>query len=132
MVTTSVYDLPRRFRILMCFSAHELKAQVRYCNHAPSVRCYIISHSQNGIQRNLTGSKISTSSTKFVGFFSPGRSEKQDGPRPLIGRDIFGFSSVTAEQNSTKLDGKQNLNVLFQVSVFRADRKNKMAALSSD
>ena len=31
----------------------------------------------NGIQRNLTGSKISTSSTKFVFFW--GRSEKQDG-----------------------------------------------------
>ena len=53
-------------------------------------------------------------------------------PWPLIGWDIFDFSSETAEQNSTKLDSKQDLNVLYQVCVFRADRKNKMAALASD
>ena len=43
--------------------------------------------------------------------------------------EIFVFSS---ERNSTKLDWKQDLNVLYQVCVFRADRKNKMAALASD
>ena len=53
-------------------------------------------------------------------------------PWPLIGWDIFDFSSETAERNSTKLDRKQDLNVLYQVCVFRADRKNKMAALVSD
>ena len=42
------------------------------------------------------------------------------------------FSSETAERNSTKLDRKQDLNVLYQVFVLRADRKNKMAALASD
>ena len=53
-------------------------------------------------------------------------------PWPLIGWDIFDFSSETAEQNSTKLDRKQDLNAFYQVCVFRADRKNKMAALTSD
>ena len=70
----------------------------------------------NRIQRNLTGSKISTSSTKFV-FFRADRKTRWL-PWRLIGWDIFDFSSETAEQNSTKLDGKQNLNVLYQVCVY--------------
>ena len=31
-----------------------------------------------------------------------------------------------------KLDRKQYLNVLYQICIFGADRKNKMAALASD
>ena len=84
----------------------------------------------NRIQRNLTGSNFSTSSTKFR-FFGPIEKTRWP-PWPLIGWDIFDFSSETAEQNSTKLDRKQDLNVLYRVCVFRADRKNKMAALASD
>ena len=84
----------------------------------------------NGIQRNLTESKISTPSTKFV-FFRPIGKTKWP-PWPLIGWDIFDFSSETAERISTKLDRKQDLNALYQVCVFRADKKNKMAALASD
>ena len=84
----------------------------------------------NRIQRNLTGSKISTSFTKFV-FFGPIGKTRWP-PRPLICWDIFDFFSETAEQNSMKLYRKQDLNVLYQVCVFRADRKNKMAALASD
>ena len=53
-------------------------------------------------------------------------------PQPLIGWDIFDFFSETAERNSTKLDRKQDLNVFYQVCVFWADRKNKMAALASE
>ena len=64
----------------------------------------------NGIQGNLTGSKISTSSTKFV-FFGPIRKTRWP-PWPLIGRDILNFSSETAQRNSKKLDRKQDLNML--------------------
>ena len=61
-----------------------------------------------------------------------GRSEKtRSWPWPLIGWDIFDFSSETAERNSMKLDRKQDLNVFWQV-FFRTNRKNKMAALTSD
>ena len=70
----------------------------------------------NGIQRNLIGSKISTSSTKFK-FFRPIRKTRWL-PQPLIGWDIFDFFSETAKRNSTKLDSKQDLNVLYQVCVF--------------
>ena len=84
----------------------------------------------NRIQRNLTGIKISTSSTKFV-FFGPIGKTRWP-PWPLIGWDIFDFSSEVAEQNSTKLDRNQDLNVYYQVCVFWADRKNKIAALASD
>ena len=84
----------------------------------------------NGIQWNLTESKISTSSTKFVFFVPIGKTIWP--PWPLIGWDIFDFSSETAERNSTKLDREQDLNVLYKVCVFRADRKNNMAALASD
>ena len=82
----------------------------------------------NGIQRNLTGSKISMSSTKFV-FFGPIRKTRWP-PWPLIGWDIFYFSSETAEWNSTKLDRKQDLNVNYQVCVYRADQSTKMFALA--
>ena len=36
---------------------------------------------------------------------------------------FFDFSSETAERNSTKLDRKQDINVPYRVTVFRADKK---------
>ena len=70
----------------------------------------------NRIQPNLTGSKISKSSTKFV-FFGPIEKSRRP-PSPLMGCDILDFSSETAEWNSTKFDRKQDLNVVYQVCVF--------------
>ena len=67
---------------------------------------------------NLVGSKILTSSTKFV-FFGPIGKTRWP-PWPLIGLDIFDFSSETAEWNSTKLYRKQDRNVLYQDVFFRA------------
>ena len=80
-------------------------------------------------ERNLTRSKISTSSTKFV-FFGPIGKTKWS-PWLLIGWDIFDFSE-TAKRNSTKLDRKIDRYVLYKVCVFRADQINKMAASVSD
>ena len=70
------------------------------------------------------------SSTKFV-FFGPIRKTRWL-PLSLIGWDIFVFFSETAEWNSMKLDRKQDLNVLYQVCVFRANQKIQMAALAAD
>ena len=84
----------------------------------------------NGIQWNLTGSKISKPSTKFC-VFRADRKNKM-AAWPLIGRDIFDFSSETTERNSAKLDRKQALNAFYQVCVIQVDRKNKMAALAYD
>ena len=62
-----------------------------------------------------------------------GRSEKQDGRPGLWLADTF-LTSPLKQLNriQQKLCRKQDLNVLYQVCVFRADRKNKMAALASD
>ena len=103
---------------------------MHYCDHTLSVvrrKLFTFSTSLlkplNGIQHNLTGSKISTSSTKFV-LFWPIRKIRRP-PWPLIGWDIFVFFSKTAERNSTKLDRKQALNVPYHLCVFRADRKKQ-------
>ena len=73
---------------------------------------------QLGDEQNLTGNKISASSTKLgLGFFWRIRK-----PRwlswPLIGWEIFDFFSETAAGNSTKLDRKLDLNVLYQGCFF--------------
>ena len=83
----------------------------------------------NRIQRNLTRSKVSTSSTTCM-FFGP--IVKLRWPSwPRISWYIFDFSE-TAEQNSKKVDRKQHLNFHYQVSVVWADRQVKMAAAASD
>ena len=71
----------------------------------------------NKIQQNLTGSKISMSFTMFVLFGLIRKSRWP--PWPLIGRDMFNFSSETAEQNSMKLDveARSQFYVLYQVCV---------------
>ena len=69
------------------------------------------------------------SSTKFVFFGSIGK-QRWSSCR-LIGRYIFDFYSESTEWSSMKLDRKQDLNVLYQVCVFRAEQKTKMAALAN-
>ena len=78
----------------------------------------------NRICRNLMGSKITTSTTKFVGFFGPIRKNKMAAPAS----DYlwhFRFFSETAELNLPKLDWKQELNFLYQRCVFGSIWKTK-------
>ena len=49
-------------------------------------------------------------------------------PWPLIGWDILDFSS---EQNSTKVEWEQDLNILHLICVFQADRKNKIIKMAT-
>ena len=51
-------------------------------------------------------------------------------PWPLIGWDIFDFSSEIAEGNSTKLNRKQDLNILYQVCVFEPIGKTRWPPLT--
>ena len=60
------------------------------------------------------------------------RSEHKLPPRSLISWDILDLFSATTHLNSTKLDRNQQLNILYKVCVFRADRIAKKAALDSD
>ena len=48
----------------------------------------------------------------------------------LLAMGIIDFCSETAELNLRKLDRKQDLNILYQVCVFRTDQITKMAALT--
>ena len=75
----------------------------------------------NGIQRNLTA----RSQNHLPSFCCSGRSKKQDGHHGLWFADISDFSKIT-EQNSTKLDRKQDHNLLYQVCVFwgRSEKQN--------
>ena len=77
----------------------------------------------------LTGSQISLSSAKIV-FYGLIRKSRWL-PWPLIGWDIFYFFSATAEQNLTKLDRKQDLNILSWV-FFYGWSKNNMVTLTSE
>ena len=97
------------------------------------VRHFLSSSPQplNGLfWRNLTGSKSSMPSIESVFFMPIGNSRWL--PWPLIGLSSFNLFSSTSLWILTKLDSTQVLNALFQVCVFRADRKSKMAALASD
>ena len=86
--------------------------------------------SLNGMQRKLTGSKLLTSSTKFVLF---GPIWKQDGRPGLWLAEKFWTSLMKPlTELKKKLDRKQDLKVLYQICVFRADLKNKMASPASD
>ena len=53
------------------------------------------------------------SSTKFV-FLGLIQKTRRP-PLPLIGWNVFDFSSENAERNSTKLEIKQDLNIPYQV-----------------
>ena len=58
--------------------------------------------------------------------------KKQYGRHGLwLAETYFDFSSETAERNSVKLDRKQDLNVLYQVCVFRAEKWIKIATLAN-
>ena len=113
----------------LCFSGWSEKQDGRHCLWLAETFSTSPLKLLKGIQWNLTRSNISMSPTQFLFFGLIGKTRWL--PWPRIGWDIFDFSRETAERNSRKLDRKQDLNVLYQVCVFRDDQKNKLAALAS-
>ena len=81
-------------------------------------------HTLNGFEPTFSGNKISMFITKFC--FSD-RYEDQDGCPGLWFAETFFDFSATVERNLMKLDRKQDLNILYQVCVFGAILKAKMA-----
>ena len=63
---------------------------------------------------------------------SSGRLGKQDGRLGLWLAETFSTSPLKQLNERQRNDRKQDLNVLYQVCVFSASRKNKMAAPASD
>ena len=77
---------------IFCEFLSSVKAQVSYCHTVrPSIRRRLSLKPLNGIQRNLTGCKISTASTRFV-FFGP--VGKKDGRPGLLLAETFLTSSL--------------------------------------
>ena len=128
------------FFFFFCFfSAPEPKAQVHYCDHALSVCLSVVNFSHfrlllwnSWTEFNETWQEVRSQRPLPSLCFSGPIGRTRWLPWPLIGWDIFDFSSETTERNSTKLNRKQDLNILYQVCVFRADWKNKVAAMASD
>ena len=145
-------DLQKKFRILFwnrCGEFNKTCQESRFQRPLPSLGFSVRSENQDGspglwlaetfstslkplrwYQRNLTESKIATSSTKLV--FCVLITKSGWPTWPLIGWDNFDFFSDTAARNSTTLDRQQNFNVLYQVWNFLLDRKTKMAVMASD
>ena len=77
----------------------------------------------NRIQRNLTGSKISMFSTKFV-FFGPiGKTRWL--PQPLIGWDLFRLLLWNRWSEFKETWKEARSNIIHQVCVFQVDLKKK-------
>ena len=53
-------------------------------------------------------------------------------PSVVVNFSHFNFFTETVVRNSKKFDRKQDLNILYQVCVFQADQKNKMATVAYD
>ena len=113
----------------LCFSA------IRKTRHSPGLALIgwdIFDFSPETAERNSTKFNRKQDLNVFyqVCVFRANRREKKilnppPLPRLLIFWDIFDFPSETAERNSTKLNRKQDFNVLYQVCVFRVNRKKQ-------
>ena len=126
------------------FSAPKPKAQVHYCDHALSVVCRLSSAVVNfshfwlliwnrWTEFNETWQEARYQRTLPSLCFSD-RSEKQEGRPCLLLAETFSTSPMEPlnriQRNWT--GSKITKWSLYQVCVFRTDRKNKMAAPASD
>ena len=121
----------KEFLYVLVHLSRRLKCTI-VMTRCPSLTFHIFDFPSETAERNPT--KLNRTQVRWskrplpiLCFFRPIRKTNLP-PWPLIGWDIFDFSSETAKWNSTKLYRKQDLNVLYQVCVFQADQSTKMAA----
>ena len=69
--------------------------------------------------------------TEFNETWQKASSQRLPSPGLWLAETYFDFFSETAERNSAKLDRKQALNVLYQVCVFRAEKRIIIATLAN-
>ena len=118
------------------FSAPESKVQVLYCDNAlsvhPSLTFDIFDSFSETAERNMLkhDGKNSTSSTMYV-FFGP--IGKTRWPPGLLLTETFKTCPLKPLNGICRNLTKSKIsNFLYKLCVFRADRKNKMAATAYD
>ena len=118
------------FRLCKCKCSTNLKITLFWCLNLTSIqKLYCLISEIHCVSCDLPSKikkkkiSMSSTSTKFV-FFGPiGKTKWQ--PWPLIGQDIFDFFSDIIEWNSTIIERKQDVNILYHVCVFPANRKTR-------
>ena len=105
---------------------------VRCLSVRPSVRLSLsVCMSDSHTFLVVTHKNVSQATHAFLRMLPKAQMHNGDQALSVVNFSHFRFSPATTERDSTNFDRKQYLSVLYQVCIFRADRKIKMAAPGS-